>query len=243
MRHILHKLRTKVRHLFLDSHQRRHALVGPPKMWLLKRDFQIRFLVQRGLKPGNRLLDIGCGTLRGGIPIIRYLDEGNYVGVESRLEVLEEGRAELRDAGLQDKNPELLHCPDIGRLELTKKFEFVWAFSVLIHMPDDVLSETFRVVSRRLASRGVFYANVNLGESRRGEWQGFPVVWRSLEFYQQTGARCGLEVEHVGSLADFGHLSGDDAQDQQRMLAITLKSGETIARDTGSGAVKARSAE
>ena len=60
------------------SKERRHAMVGPAKLWKMKRDFQIKFLKKSGLLPKHYLLDIGCGTLRGGIPFIEYLDEKKY---------------------------------------------------------------------------------------------------------------------------------------------------------------------
>ena len=44
------------------------------------RRFQIAFLKERGLVPSSQLLEIGCGPLTGGIPIIEYLEPGNYVG-------------------------------------------------------------------------------------------------------------------------------------------------------------------
>ncbi len=74
----------------------RHSHVGAPEGWELKRRFQIDFLKKQGLKPEHYLLDIGCGTLRGGIPIIDYLDKGHYYGIEVRDFVLDEGRKELQ---------------------------------------------------------------------------------------------------------------------------------------------------
>ena len=43
---------------------------------------QFDFLRARGLKPAHRPLDIGCGCLRGGIHAIKYLDAGNYYGLD-----------------------------------------------------------------------------------------------------------------------------------------------------------------
>ena len=59
----------------------RHSLVGPAHLWEIKRAFQIQFLQSVGLTPDQYLLDMGCGTLRGGIPIIKYLEPGHYYGI------------------------------------------------------------------------------------------------------------------------------------------------------------------
>jgi hypothetical protein len=38
---------------------------------------QFNFLVAQGLKPEHYLLDVGCGTFRGGVHFIRYLETGH----------------------------------------------------------------------------------------------------------------------------------------------------------------------
>lgn len=98
------RLGKRLRLLFATSSEKRHSLVGPPHLWKMKRDFQIQFLKHVGLQPEHYLLDIGCGTLRGGIPIIEYLEEQHYHGVEVRDSVLEAGRRELQEADLKAKN-------------------------------------------------------------------------------------------------------------------------------------------
>ncbi len=220
MRNLLRALRHYWNGLLLTPTERRHSLVGPSKLWKMKREFQIKFLKNAGLKPQHVLLDIGCGTLRGGIPIIEYLENKHYFGIESRKDVLDEGRNELDELGFMHKEPNLVAEANILDVNLTEKFDYIWAFSVLIHMHDGVLCDTLDFVSSHLLDVGVFYANVNIGSGESGNWQGFPVVWRSLSFYEQTCLRYGLKIADIGSLKDCGHLSNNEAQDQQRMLKI-----------------------
>lgn len=198
----------------------RHGLVGEVELAEMKRQFQIAFLKSRGLKPADKLLDLGCGTLRGGIPLIQYLDTGNYFGIEVRPGVLVEAKKELRENNLDYKIPTLLEQKDASSYLTDIKFDFIWAFSVLIHMSDDILRNTMEFVSRHLADKGTFFANVNIGEEDNGEWQGFPVVTRLLTFYKQEAARCKLEVEAIGSLKSLGHISKKGRQDQQIMLKV-----------------------
>ena len=51
--------------------ERHHNAYGIP--WAVGRE-QFDYLVSRGLESRHRLADLGCGTLRTGIWIIRYLD-------------------------------------------------------------------------------------------------------------------------------------------------------------------------
>jgi SAM-dependent methyltransferase len=203
---------------------KRHALVGPKALWRMKRKFQMEFLLSVGLKPSDCLLDIGCGTLRGGIPIIQHLEPSHYFGVESRAEVLDEARLELETFGLQDKLPHLIHVEHIRDCDLgSARFEFMWAFSTLIHMTDEILRDTMALAKRHLSPDGIFYANVNIGEVRQlSSWQGFPVQSRPGEFYQEACMDAGLSLQLLGTLRDVGHVSGTDSQDNQQMLKIKL---------------------
>ncbi len=203
----------------------RHSLVGPADLWEMKRQFQIDFLRRAGLMPSHELLDFGCGTLRGGIPLIEYLQPGHYTGVEVRREVLEEGRRELEESGLTVKRPCLVSCDDLASLDLGRRFDVAWAFAVLIHLDDGILDEALGLVRRHLQPTGVFYATVNVGEKATGAWQGFPIVFRSLDFYRDAFRRHGLAVEDIGSLPTHGHLhpraSAED-QERQRMLRAVV---------------------
>jgi cyclopropane fatty-acyl-phospholipid synthase-like methyltransferase len=202
---------------------RRHALVGPPHLWAKKRRFQFDFLTSHGLRPGHRLLDIGCGALRGGIPLIEYLETGHYAGVEARAAVLAEGREELAKSGLEHNHPLLIHAADPAQIQLEDPFDFAWAFSVLYHMPDEVVDAYLRLISESLAAGGEFYANVQLSEQpREGSWQGFPVLSRRRDFYQRLAASHGLRVSDVGTLESLGHQLG--AGDNEMMLRFTRAS-------------------
>ena len=202
----------------------RHRLVGPPDLWEMKRRFQIGFLQQMGLQPHHWLLDLGCGTLRGGIPLIEYLDTGHYFGLEVRTEVLDEARKELAENGLTDKLPRLIHCEHLASLDLGQRFDVIWAFAVLIHMSDPILDQAARLIASHLAVGGTFYGSINRDSKRDGNWQGFPIVHRELAFYEEVFGRHRLAVTDLGSLRDFGHnhprKSAED-QANQRMLKIT----------------------
>ena len=197
-------------------------MVGPAHLWELKRRFQEDFLRARGLAPEHYLLDIGCGTLRGGVPLIAHLEPEHYCGAEVRAEVLEEAHKELAEAGLEHKAPRLVLCEDIASLALGQRFDYVWAFSVLIHMTDSILMDTLRFARRHLAPTGEFYANVNIGSAVPREWQGFPVVYRRREDLSRAAAACGLALEDLGELAAFGHVSGEPVADAQHMMRFRL---------------------
>lgn len=80
------------------------------------------YIKSRGLKPTDKFLDFGCGALRNGIWLIKYLDAGNYYGIEHDKLMFEAGRDyELPLNGLQV--PSFLH---VSQTETTAKY-----FSIL----------------------------------------------------------------------------------------------------------------
>jgi cyclopropane fatty-acyl-phospholipid synthase-like methyltransferase len=199
----------------------RHAKVGPADLWEMKRDFQIRFLKAVGLKPAHRLLDFGCGTLRGGIPLIQYLDKANYTGIDVRRDVIEEGYLELSKYQLGHKKPHLEHQNHLAEFHFPYRFNTIWAFSVLIHLHDRVLSEALELVSNHILDDGIFLANVNVSDCSEGSWQEFPVVHRTLDFYKAIFEKHNLIATDLGSLRDLGHHHprlSNEKQNCQRML-------------------------
>jgi SAM-dependent methyltransferase len=127
-------------------------------MWEEIGRLQFEFLRARGLKPSHRLLDIGCGSLRGGIHAINYLKTGNYYGLDINLSLIEAGRHELRLAGLTHKNP---HLAVSDRFELglfRQKFDYLLAHSVFTHVFANHIIRCLAAVREVLASKGQFFA-------------------------------------------------------------------------------------
>ena len=56
---------------------------------------RLDFLRERGLQPQHHLLDVGCGSLRGGVRFILYLETGHYSGLDRNDRLLDVGRTEI----------------------------------------------------------------------------------------------------------------------------------------------------
>jgi SAM-dependent methyltransferase len=205
-----------------DAPEGRHGRVGAPHLWRMQRAFQIDFLQRMGLDRQHHLLDLGCGTLRGGLPLINYLSAGNYTGIDVRAEVIEEALRELEEAGLEQRYPRIGHVESLAGLDLRAHYDFVWAFGVLMHLEDADLEIALSFAARHLAERGAFYANVHLGDGRLGSWAGFPVVARPLDWYAARAHEAGLGAECLGRLSALGHVSGDRNSDSQFMIRFRL---------------------
>jgi SAM-dependent methyltransferase len=73
---------------------------------------QLDYLIGAGLRPEHRLLDLGCGPLRGGVKLIPYLAPSHYFGIDSHKPALNAGHEiELARLELQERCPRAnLYC-------------------------------------------------------------------------------------------------------------------------------------
>ena len=158
-----------------------------------------------GLQPYRTLLDVGCGPLRGGIPLIRFLDSGHYVGVDIRRWVIGKARREVVREELVEKKPELIVSSTFGQDELASRaFDFIWCFQIFYHLEDPLADALFAQVKDLLKPEGVCFANVNTSQ-KPGRWEKFPFVRRSLEFYEELSRKHGMKMENLGQLRDLGY--------------------------------------
>lgn len=132
--------------------------------WLEFGQMQFDYLLKHGLKPTDRVLEIGCGNLRAGRLLIDYLDVGNYYGIDISGEVLISAGHILSESGLQEKLPRLALTEDLTFDFLpTDYFTAVHANSVFTHCPIEIIDECLANISRVMAPTAffdfTFYAN------------------------------------------------------------------------------------
>lgn len=125
--------------------------------WLRLGKLQFDYLVAHGLTPSDRMLEIGCGNLRAGWRFIRYLDTGNYYGIDISPDILFAAQDTLAHYGLQAKLPHLTPVRDLSFAFLPDEhFSVVHAHSVFSHSPVEVVDECLAHVGRILRPDGLF---------------------------------------------------------------------------------------
>jgi SAM-dependent methyltransferase len=133
-------------------------LGGGEEKWETRGAFQLFFLKQMGLQSSHRFLDIGCGPIRGGMHVMRYLDAGLYHGIDYNKDFIEAARGLVAgDPLLAEKKPVLQADNDFGFSVMRGEFDHSLAFSVLNHCNDDQKSFFFRGLHRKLAVDGACY--------------------------------------------------------------------------------------
>ncbi|WP_295534192.1 galactosyltransferase-related protein [Synechococcus sp. UW140] len=109
-------------------------------LWKQMGTLQFEFLIEQGLKPNHRLLDIGCGSLRLGSHLIPYLQPGNYIGIEKEQSLLDAGLLyELPDRLLEDRKPLLIQSSNF-EFELMQCYvDMAIANSLFTHLPAEYI--------------------------------------------------------------------------------------------------------
>lgn len=119
---------------------------------------QLERLIEHGLEPHHRLIDVGCGALRGGVHFVRHLDPGNYCGLDVNASLIEAGRRELEAAGLGDRGARLL-VDDGFRVErFGERFHFALAQSLFTHLPMNHVIWCLAKVAAVLEPTGALFA-------------------------------------------------------------------------------------
>ena len=148
---------------------------------------QIDFLRRQGLVPSSRLVDIGCGCLRGGIHFVEFLEAGNYYGTDINQPLLDAGYdVELKQKYLQGKLPRAnLLCDGEFRFErFATRFHLALAQSVFTHLPGNHLQLCLARLAPRMEADGSFFAT-------------FFIVPDEHPF--------GVPFDHPGGIRSFDH--------------------------------------
>jgi SAM-dependent methyltransferase len=184
--------------------------------WLMSGPMQLERLQKYGLAPHHTVLDIGCGSLRGGVYIIGYLDAGNYTGTDISVDILDAGKKFLKEYDLVHKVPSLIpvNGMDFRELPSGKKFDYLHAQSVLSHMPPEDIESLFANLHKVMHSDSQFLTSFFLskndeiypGNNSRNFF--YPLSWM-----EQVAARYGLVAQRVEDTPHY---------DKQKLLKITL---------------------
>ena len=155
------------------------AKVGPPGYFDLIGAQQFCVLVQLGLRAHHRLLDVGCGCLRGGRFLIPYLDKYHYVGLEPDRTLLGDGLSNELGWDMDEwKRPVFHNFSDFQLSRITIQFDYILAQSILSHAGWDIAWTIFEEAGKALTDQGIFAATWFQGEEEANlnGWHGGSIV-------------------------------------------------------------------
>jgi SAM-dependent methyltransferase len=183
------------------------AFVGPPKKYDVIAAMQFNLLTSLGLREHHYLLDIGCGSLRGGRLLIPYLLPGHYCGIEPEQWLVEHGIAnELGTDLVRIKQPRFDYNGDFRLSVFDEKFDFVLAQSVFSHAAPQQIDACLAEIPQVMQSTGTFAATFFEGDENYAgtDWVYPGRVTYTLEHLEARAAQHGLVCRKI----DWPHPSG-----------------------------------
>ena len=129
-------------------------------LWDQMGEHQMAFLKARGLRPSDRLLDIGCGSLRLGHHAIAYLEPFGYFGTDINMSLIQAGHAAELDDALRAKAPlsQFAANGDFDFDHLIVPIDVAVAQSVFTHLPLNHLRRCLARLAPHMAPGGRLYA-------------------------------------------------------------------------------------
>ncbi|MGO9312144.1 MAG: class I SAM-dependent methyltransferase [Syntrophobacteraceae bacterium] len=186
---------------------------------------QLDFLKQHGLASAHLLLDVGCGCLRGGIPCIRYLEAGNYFGLDINASLVKAGLMEIERERLTEKQPNLMVNDKFEFSRFGRKFDYVFALSVFTHLPMNHIIRCLTEIRKVLSPGGEFFATFfeapspahleqirHMPGDEQTNYDSDPYHY-SFEECQMMASTAGVQVRLIG---EWGHPRA------QKMLSFTV---------------------
>jgi ABC-type polysaccharide/polyol phosphate transport system ATPase subunit/SAM-dependent methyltransferase len=180
--------------------------------------WQLEFLRGRGLEPGDKVLNVGCGSLAIATQLIPFLHPGQFFGVEADYRLLEAGiRIELPRANIERIRAHFLHSQPFDFGLIPDTFDVAVADSLFSHLPLHDVARVIVGVVRKLNPGGRFYSTwfeqsdaTEFGPIARGPemttYADRPPYHHRFDLITAVCAAAGAKVERVDSA---GHPRGE----------------------------------
>lgn len=178
-----------------DRHYR--SFIGTPSLFDLEAGMQFQIMLALGLREFHRMLDIGCGSLRGGRLFLSYLRPGRYYGIEPNGWLIDDAiENELGREFIDLRNPQFSGSSNFELSDFGVSFDYVLAQSILTHTGRAQLEACLKAVSNVLLPDGIFAASFNsTGSDHKGnEWVYPEFVSYTPDFIMDLAMKCGLQA-------------------------------------------------
>lgn len=227
-----------------EEYAAHRKFVGPPEKYDLASAGQFSLLTALGLREEHTLLDIGCGSLRGGRLFIPYLKPGKYFGIEPEQWLIDQGIATEVGRDLVNlKKPSFNNDTNFTLTSFGRTFDFMLAQSIFSHASQAQIHRCLSEAKKALGPTGIFAATFFPGDTNYEgtEWVYPGCVYYTLEYFSKLCADEGLACkalswthtnqqkwvaithpEHAGAVPDLADVARNGVLEHQ-VAAVTRK--------------------
>lgn len=201
----------------MNSYAEAQAYVGTTEA---SGHFQFDLLRLEGCSPDSKVLEVGCGCLHAAVPLVRYLNPGNYVGIEPNrwlIESVPDGVKHL----MQERGARFLAVSNFDASESGETFDFILSHSVLSHCSFSQADQFLNACSMVLAPNGKLIASLRLSEGNAWGSEGHPERRDSMDVEWQYPGVSWFTLETIVRKADkYGLLSMLRPEYTRRLVTI-----------------------
>lgn len=193
----------------IEEFGHRSFVGGDGKYWDEISRLQYDLLIANGLLPHHVILDIACGSLRAGKEFIRYLNKGNYLGLDKEIDLIILGVAcELGVEEFKNKRPKFVVSDKFDFSGFPVKPDFAIAQSLFTHLTlNDIslcLARLREFAGREVRLFATFFA-VNEPVENPKVSDAIECFFYTVDEMKETAERSGWKTSYVG---DWGHPRG-----------------------------------
>lgn len=166
----------------IELQKSRTFLGGPPELFEDAGRKMLMLLLNEGLKPYSKVLDIGCGCLRGGYWLIRFLDKSCYYGLEPNKNMLKQGiKSLLTPKMMRQKRPTFNHNTDFDTSVFNTQFDYFLARSIWTHASKKQIEAMLDSFSKNILAKGKFLTSFLQPDTHNDDYVGTGWVGKSHE--------------------------------------------------------------
>ena len=131
------------------------AQLNPGKFWEAAEPKAVKWFKTMGLKRRHKVIEYGCGSLRLGAHFIRYLDRGNYFGLDVISDFYQQGEQTIGAKMIGEKAPVLRAInPQSVAEGAAFGADFVCSNTVAVHVHPTEMETYFKNLAQLTAKPG-----------------------------------------------------------------------------------------
>lgn len=180
----------------------------------------VDYMTSHGLRRDHKVLDFGCGFGRTGIPLAKYLDAGNYYGVDLSTQRIRLAKEWGRHEKLEPKDPQFIDGNDNNlTIFADHTFDVIFSRAVFAHMPLEDFEDILAAWKRILKPNGFALFDHNISEIKKNYSENLKDFYIVPEMVDDILRKIGFNFE---SLSDWYEAGNANDAGRARMLRITI---------------------
>lgn len=152
-------------------------------------------LTKYGLNESSEILDVGCGCLQLGIPLIEKVGIDRYYAVDMNVNLILAGKKRLEELGKQNMVKYIVS--DSFEFEKLKSdgFQYILAHEIVTHMPNRQVQLLIGKISTSLSKDGQAFVTFTEGKNDIQIFDG--IFKHEYIYFKRLAEQYGLDIERV----------------------------------------------